>query len=248
MNGDLFISRVRNILRDEQSPTDKGEFWTDREIILALNASQSVICNFLVENRAYSALSRLQMAEIYPAQTAGILPNNYMHFISAQVSPQFIAATSGTVSQYKMSLLGSSNVFKTAQVYLGGDSVPYLKVSHTAVFIVGNNVYCQDYIVNQNTTSFVLYYWEKPSYIGATSLADNTRLDFNTVSFPSSVYDIIIEHASAMLGTKEPQTQRDLRFFKAVADQLGLKVTPSYNYIINSDIALKVVKQAAEEK
>ena len=37
MNGDALVARVRQVLKDVETDTEKGQFWDIREIVLALN-------------------------------------------------------------------------------------------------------------------------------------------------------------------------------------------------------------------
>ena len=240
MNGDKLALRIRNILRDEPTYTDQGVFWSDREIGLSLNLAQDAMFSFFIKNKAYTPLYKLQSVMTSNSAKVVNLPTDYAQYISAQVSPSAISGRRiDSVSSYKRSLLVTQNL-KNAQIYIGEETAPYFNVDHSAVYIIGNQLYVRDFHVENPSVNF--YYWKYPSKIGLTSLQDNSRSDFNTVSFNSNIYDIIVELASVFLSTKEPQTLRDVGFYKQVADQLGISITDTSSFVVGSDNSIKIIQ------
>jgi len=213
MNGDALIQDVREILRDVQTPIHQGQFWDDREIILALNAAQDVFVNFCLKYEHYNLLDRL-FTYIQNTSNPQAIPSDYLMYASGEVL--------------------SEEVSKIAQIHIGGDADKYMWAFHDAINIVGSLMY---FIVNGAYGYGTLYYYKKPSYIGATSLGDAVRPDFNTVDFDSYIYtDIFVNHASMLLGLKEIQTTRDYKKMKRVMQDLAIKPEHIENYVEHKDV------------
>jgi len=183
MLGTELLTRMRRILRDVETDTVKGEFWHDAELMFALNAAQSLYVNYCIRKKDEESLSGLLESNIYTASPSQ-LPDDYLHYSSAQV---------GTYPNLKVSKL-----------YLGGNACPYLNVSHTATFILGDNIYFwnSDYY-----DAGILYYYKQPSAI--------TVQPVSLQDFPEFIYkDVILNRAVFLIGMKETQTQREFKKMK----------------------------------
>ena len=225
MNGDSLVIRVREILRDVVSNVHQGEFWSDLEIKLALNAAQAVFVNTCLRLRLHYLLSGLMTSVQVPAITVPtplprpnpnrwrLLPVDYMHYVSGvtQLDPD------GTM-------------LRLARIYLGASSHIYKTAAQDAIFIhdgrmtaiAGSDPY----------TAFVLHYFRQPAQIGLTSLGDDTQPWFPIIEFSSHVYDdIIAGHASVLLGMKETQTQREFKNFKNIFSQYTIFPKRLLNFI-----------------
>lgn len=213
MNGDGLIVRVRRLLRDEQSPSSQGEFWDDKQIVLALNASQDLFANYCLNNKSINYLQGLSTQTYFGP--SGAVPSDYLHYISATV---------GDVD---------SNL-ELSRIYTGGECIPYLyNKKITATFILGNQLL---YYHKGQQTSGNLHYYKYPSYIGATSLGDQSRTDFAVIDFPPFIYyDVITNQAVQLLGMKEIQTQRDFKKRKRLKLQEMLQPSNHDNYLINRE-------------
>ena len=209
--------RIRDILRDNPSPTEQGVFWSDNEIRLALNASQDAVVNYSLSIQLTHPLIGLIRTAVYNAPTQAIidnaygfqgLPNNYMHYASAYVidTPDEDLSTNRS----------------PAKIYIGADAETYRNSIHVGVSILQNGVKAVN-MLNPNA-AFILDYYCYPSYIGLTSLGDASRLDFTITDFSPEYYDIILRHAAVLLGTKETLNQRD--FKKRQEEHLSLSLKP----------------------
>lgn len=174
------LSQVRKYLRDMETNTDKGLFWDDWEIILALNSAQDIIVSKLIDNKQYQSLNRLVSAYLYNPTTHfwRNLPSDYLHYISGQISTEthITVDTTGSIGTpdptpdeqavtfviydmvlpyYKSRILKDSlKKMKTAKVYLGGESASYLWTYCQAIFIVNDKIGAQgDNVITPSGTS-----------------------------------------------------------------------------------------------
>lgn len=213
MNGDGLAVRVREILRDVQTIVHQGEFWSDREIRLALNQSQAQFINIALRLKLDYLLAGLHSTTGYvtpvtdatdPNYLGGwiALPNDYLHYVSGMVGYE-------------------DNLF-LARLYLGATAEVYRNTQQAGIFII-NNLY-RGILRNDVETGVVLNYFRQPYYIGLTSMGDNPavtpvtgRTDFLLQDFDDYVYnDIIVGHAAVILGMKETQTQREFKIKKQI--------------------------------
>lgn len=246
MNGDILVASVRNKLQDEQTMTDLGYFWSDREIALALNNAQSLVFNFLIDNKEFGYLMRLAKYQIYTTNI-DLLPLDYAHYIAAQGSPTDITTginLNDTLDILRQALLPNLNNRIPFQIYLGGVAGSFLNVNHNGCFIINNNVYFNTLNV---ITDYILYYFCYPSKIGLTSLGDSLFPWFANVDFPQNVYDLIEDLSVTLLGFKEPQQQRDVKLFKNVIDRLQLKIQKTTQYTISSDSPFEIIQEVEKQ-
>lgn len=195
MNGDNLAVRVRNILRDNTSATKLGQFWDDEEIRLALNNAQDVFINFALKNNLGYLLKNLltSVTLLDPTANPAQLPQDYMHHCNAVV---YEGIYEEGIPSYM------------AQIHTGGDADNYMWVNHANASIINNNLYFR---MNDSWASGMLLYYRYPSFIGLTSLGDNTRPDFNTVDFENDIYEnVICVHAAVILGYKETRNKRNV--------------------------------------
>ncbi|KKN79176.1 hypothetical protein LCGC14_0341930 [marine sediment metagenome] len=216
MNGDPLIVRVRRILKDVESVVSLGEFWSDEEIILVLNASQSILLNFAIRNNRLSLIETLLTSTILGSPL--VLPDDYLHYSSAQVGI-------------------ADDDLQMAGVYIGGDAYSYLYVKLDGCFILNDELY---FARNRNINSLgILYYYKQPSYIGATSLGNDVSPQFLRYDFHDYIYnDIIVMGAVYLLGMKETQTQRDFKKYKRQLELLRTEPPFILRYITDSNKTL----------
>jgi hypothetical protein len=220
MNGDVLAQRLREILHDKETATDKGTFWDDRQLRLALNAAQDVIINRLLNNKQYSNLLGLATQTTYGRNT--VVPWDYLHYMSGQVGD-------------------TEQTLKLARVYLGATGDAYINVNHYAVCIIGNAMM----FVNkgERISSGILYYYKRPSFIGLTSMGDDSRSDFNTIDFAFDIYDMIVQHSAQILGMKETQTQREFKLFKNLNSELSVQPIDMVNISQTQEIPTMFMEQ-----
>ena len=190
MTGSELIFKVRKILRDQEDPWLKGEFWSDEEILLCLNAAQDNLVNYcLVSGNGYllNGLTSATQHESITSIPVTTVPIDYLHYISGQVGED-------------------PSSLKTAKVYLGGDAIPFRYSNYNNAVVIINDQLL--FIDNGVIGKGVLHYYRRPSSIVKTAFQD---------SFDRYVYtDIIANNASVIAGMKEIQTQRDYKKLKRV--------------------------------
>jgi hypothetical protein len=189
--GNSIIAKIRRVLHDVTSAVQIGEFWSNTEIITAVNAAQMSLFDILLKKKSKNALQKLVSTQTtsIAGQTSGIfnanLPTDYAHYLSVSVNGE------------------------TGRVYLGGRGVQYLDVRHNGVAILGSKWYLLCRTLTPASGNVVLYYYKYPTAIAAngTTLAD----------FEEPIYDAIINWASAICGQKELQRGRDISKLKTTA-------------------------------
>jgi len=195
MNGDPLAAKIRRILRDFTSPTRGGQFWSDEEIRLALNAAQDIFINFCLNNDLYYLLDRLISVVQVPISTDNpiTVPQDYLHFASAVVGKE-----------------SGQDIDRVAQIHIGGDADKYMWVVHDSCNIIADEIH---FMAAGVWGIGQLFYYKRPSFIGLTSLGDDTNPDFNDVDFEDSIYDdVICYHAALLLGIKETRNKRNVLY------------------------------------
>lgn len=193
--GDSMLAKCRRMLRDVTSAVQKGEYWRDAEIFVAINAAQDTVFDLLLKKKAKHMLQKLVRTQTTAlvAQNAGLysagLPDGtpdplYAHWLSVMINGE------------------------VGRIYDGGRGVQYLDVRHNGVAILGNNWYLMSRTAAV-TGDVLLHYYTYPTAIaaGATTLTD----------FEDAVYDVIANLATAILGQKEIHRGRDISKMKTVA-------------------------------
>lgn len=226
MNGDNLIIQVRRILKDVPTNVSQGEFWDDREIILALNVAQDMFLKFAIENDLHYLLAPLvTVTANMQGMRDYVFDPPYLHYIGAEV--------------------GDDGVEKPARFYLGGDGVYYQNTAVLSCSLINNDLLFTDgrLAVPRNGRGKLAYY-KRPSYIGATSLGDDTRPDFNTQDFEDYVYkDLIANQAAIICGAKETQNQRSFKkHIRAIIYQIANPAVYA-NYLINPDFSGYIPRQ-----
>jgi len=212
MNGNQIRDRIRNILRDKQTQIQKGEYWSDSDILLFVNESLLRVTDYLVKNKKRGALSRLVRSQVYnvASERPGgldrslLLPSDYFHWISSDIKPD-----------------GESR-FRTARTYIGGKAVPYLDVRHYAVIIYGNMVFYSAPVFNF-AGDIRLHYYKVPDAIAF----DNAVLN----EYTDDIYYMIVNVAVEMLGRKEVYQQRDIMKIKRFATAAQF-IPPEHQYFV----------------
>lgn len=242
MNGNQLIVEVRNILRDPLNavtsqpastrvtpafnvPSRLGSFWSDAEIILALNSAQDIFVNYCLNKKLYFYLDYLftSVQNNLVSNNPLALPSDYLHYASGSI---------GVIDEPT----------QLAQIHIGGDTDKYLWTMHDHISIIEEWIY---FIQNGAFGTGILFYYKQPSYIGATSLGDALRVDFNDTNFEDYVYnDIFVNHASVILGAKDTWSKRDASEIKGVNFNYLLYPKRIENYIEQNDNPIPVVEQA----
>ena len=210
MVGTQLIARVRRLLKDVEDDTHKGEFWDDREVLLALNASQDVLINICLKNNYGNILHGL-IKNTGNIATGG-LPADYCHVINGMVG-----ANAGSQ--------------RMARVYIGGECEVYRCAKSDAVLINGVNIY----FINSGVQGRgMLTYYKYPSKIDN---AAGLGTDLNDIDFEEWVYnDLITIHAAVLLGMKEVQTQREFKMEKRMGQDISVQPDVWVTYPKNRDI------------
>ena len=223
MNGDALVARVRQVLKDVETDTEKGQFWDIREIVLALNEAQNIFIDYCLRNDHRQYLNGLKAETVFTTSTT--MPSDYLHYMSAKTG------------------IDEDNL-KMARVYLGGEGAVYRYVHHNAAVILGEIFY---FIDGTNVdANGVLYYYKRPAKIYSTELGQMGPFDSGAVvyddrqDFEDYVYnDIIALHAAVIIGRKEVQTQRELKKTKRLVEEIVVqpKVFAHYARIVDSPVA-----------
>lgn len=193
--GNSIIAKIRRVLHDVTSAVQVGEFWSNTEILTAVNAAQMSLFDILLKKKVRNVLQKLVASQTtsIAGQTSGIfsanLPNDYAHYLSVSVAGE------------------------TGRVYLGGRGIQYLDVRHNGVAILGSKWYLLCRNLSPASGNVVLYYYKHPAAIAAsgTTLTD----------FEEPIYDAIINWAVAICGQKEKQRGRDVSKLKSVASVIA---------------------------
>jgi len=220
MNGDLLANKVRRIIRDFNTSTRSGLFWSDNEIRLALNIAQDSFVNFCIDNNLFYYFRKL--IRQYEADTSlapSSLPDNFMAYSSALVYDNAEKVPPS----------------KLAQIHVGGDADKYRWISHDGCFIINQDI---AFTSNGVGTCGVLFYYKYPSFIGLTSLNDHiNRSDFSVVDFDQFIYDNIISyHASVILGMKETKNKRNVLIDRHLLESLINVTDYTENHQVDADI------------
>lgn len=181
------IRRVRLILEDVENPTKKGEFWSDAEIILALNAAQDIFVSYCIRNKLNKHIQGLyRRTDVIPSQSN--LPSDYLHALSA--------------------LTVQNNIQRFARLYFGGDADMFrYNITQNKCLIIGDKIYFYDGI---NEVNGILNYYKKPSKI---SVYIDPEIPYDpSKDFTDDIYlKVIAKYAARILGIKETMTSRDIR-------------------------------------
>lgn len=227
MRGRHLIDRVRRLIKDLPSDIAMGSFWSDREILLGLNAAQSIFCNHCLNNEQLYHLKRLIRNTGYITSPTTV-PIDYMHYISA--------------------LVGQEADLKTARLYLGGDGFNYLYVKHKAIVILQNNIYILDNAQYNNgvpSGSGVLYYYCYPRPIVDLAInGTDYELDFDLWLYE----DIFVYFAAVLLATKETHNQRDVKMIGRTIKAMMTFPDDITNYPRTLDASLKVLYATQKEQ
>lgn len=203
------VSRVRRINRDlgentlQANPntlnSEAGQFWSDFEVLTALNVGQDFLVNRAIQDGNVDLLDMLIVRGVYVDQPSQVgmtlipLPPDYLHYIDAMV--------------------GAPDALHLARIYYCSDALPFLHVRHDALFIIGNFYTMSS--MGLFTVGGVLNYYKRPSKIVIGTFTD---------SFIPRVYETeIVRYAAALLGTKEIHTQRDYKNYQTVTQSIQNK-------------------------
>lgn len=175
MNATSQFNRVRQLLDDPAVTSKKqGVFWTDSEIVSALNYSQNTIVSFLCKKRESYLLENL-VTSITGASTVAI-PTNYFYHLAGQIL--------------------SNGVYRPAQLYLCGISKTFWYSSHYCVAVLKDYAYFRS---QNGYESGKLIYYKKPSVM---TIDPFDGAFYEADSFERTLYDVITNHAAACLAIR----------------------------------------------
>jgi len=197
-----YVARMRQILHDFETPTSKGLFWQDDELVLCLNIAQYSILNTALRNGTVHILDKL--LKIIPVNFGDNLPVDYCQALTAKVKILMKNATGGTEEH-----------FMQARLYEQGEAYNYITTNHNKLLIIEEKVYPY----NRETQSQALFtYIKYPSKI----TLDTNDAEFGLSSFPEDVYrNIITILAIAIAGYKEFSNSRDTKYYKKLVDYIS---------------------------
>lgn len=207
MTPDL-ISVVRRKLRDfgtKQGSANsllnytvfRNNFWSDNEILLALNIAQNLIVRQAVKQKNSSILVFLtkQIHREAHVQTDDMTP-------SAELLPSdFYAPTAANIwIDTNNRVPGSLEMGSVAMNFVGGEF-------EYEVGIIKNDTYSE----NKTTIAYV----KTPPAITTSSTVDYFTIDV--------INNVLVVMACYILGFKNPQTQREYKNFKDSSDAMAVK-------------------------
>ena len=85
MDADPIMLNLRRRLRDDIDPGRAGTFWSDQELLLAINAAQDIVTGKLLSLGRIDSLSRLRRTISLTTSQPQPLPADYLHAVSARV-------------------------------------------------------------------------------------------------------------------------------------------------------------------
>ncbi len=196
------VQTIRNMLHDQETEYQKGFFWTEEEIRLALECSQMTFLNFCLKNNLLSPLQSLfrEISISNPRQDFP-LPQTYVEILSAW--------------------LGSYDGMEwtPAQIYTGIYAFNYLNELVDAVYIINDKMNWKKliggwFVYSQSPLRYLMI---RSPTINFTSANSNDVL----VDFPDYVYEgVIIPYAVEILGVKETINSRNFKLYQDLISSL----------------------------
>lgn len=183
MTGNELRLRIRRHLRDVETATEQGEFWSDEELLNVVNHVQHHIVDKAIESKVQDVLYNLMAYGDFPAAQFGNhqLPTDYVHYASAQAE--------------------QAGQYYPCSIYLGGRVILFNNTRNAKCTIFNDEL---NFLYDGSGVAGRLYYYRKPDDI---TFNDN---ELNT--FGDEIYRNLIYLASTvLLGMKETQTQREFK-------------------------------------
>lgn len=177
----------------------QGQFWHDFEILTALNTAQDVVVSFLVTNKLWHHLRFLYTSTPFGlGGLLSLLPEPYLHYVSAQVSDSNDPLVTGTL--------------EAAKIYIGGEAEVMSILAHRNLCIL-NDSYSFNY--NRQFSTGIMNYIRRPNRI-ALLPTPSVNAEFDEWIYK----DAIANYAAILLGIKSIQTLREsgkqIQFYKAL--------------------------------
>lgn len=186
MDATIHLQRIRQALDDKpENGRKKGYFWTDDDIVTALNLSLDAVVYFLCRKDALYLLQGLITSVAASGSTA--VPNDYFYRIAGKVQRE---------------ALGD---YKPARLFLCGIGLANWNVGYSGVYINSGGVYFRK---DKGFANGMLVYCKKPSRMAITGAAQSEPDDL-----PKAVYDIVVAHATACLAVRQEPTARHIKNF-----------------------------------
>lgn len=253
MDGNNLIRRIRIKLNDLPNLAEQGQFWDDREILLALNNAQDLFIDFCIRTNKYHYLYGLLVSfnnfVINNSRFWSSLPADYFSFASASVIQPW-NQTAQDIGGMDFDTIRRHA--QTAKVYIGGEAFYYYYVNQNACFIFANNITFRNYSYtnlgsvipltlppNQRIDG-VLYYYHYPAII------IGNRFD---PSFPDWIYEnVFVDYAILLLGMKETQSQREFKMKKRLVRELSMQPEKFANFVEERDRMYDNKRQVRSDK
>ena len=185
---------------------EKGQYWSDRLILLMLDTAQNILLNQALAVKDEVLLNGLFSESSFTANAT--LPNDFAWYIGGVAYPP--------------------NGFneRISRIYVGGEAEQYRNVRHYAVYLIGNSIssrWLATYPSNGRLT-----YWRRPTPIN--------QLGLNLTDFEDEIYnDWIVVQACVLLGMAETQTQREYKNLQVVKQKFMINPKKFVNYIENRE-------------
>lgn len=211
------IEFVRRNLSDYHINDDSvvGEFWHEREILLALNVAQDVFVNFSLNNKRYDVLRHLHAntgAVAAGDLISGLTPT-YLHYDAAKVTDD-----------------SDPPALRTARVYIGGETEIYNIIKHRSLCVINDDYYFNH---DRDLSEGIMYYFKRPERITLTP-ATSRNADFDDYVYR----DIICKYAAVLLGIKSIPTLREAYWQKGFYTNLGLQ--PPFAVLFLNNVEVKI--------
>ena len=221
------VQFVRRNLSDYHTNDDSvvGEFWHEREILLALNVAQDVVVNFFLTNKQYNILRHLHAdtGTIAAGGTLSGLTPSYMHYDAAKVEDD-----------------GEDPELRMARIYIGGETEIYNIVKHRNLCIINDSYYFNH---DRNLADGIMYYFKRPERIRLTPTA-SLNADFDDYVYR----DIICKYAAVLLGIKSIPTLREAYWQKGFYKNLGLQPPFAVLFLNNVEVKIRPGNRAASNQ
>lgn len=186
------IRIVRKGLKDVETDTQKGQFYSDTEITFAIRQAINTYFDYAIKMRLHGELRGL-IRGVSPTRTP-VLPNDFGWIISGRVGPD------------------ENNLFM-AQIFINGQAYDNIDTNKAAILIINNQVIFRYRNIINPWGEF--YYYKQPE-----QFPDNPDADYS-LEFPLYVFDnAIIPFAMILLGFKETQNSRNYKTFKRFVEAL----------------------------
>lgn len=210
MDGSALVGQVRKLLRDVETNSSQGEFYSDREIIDALNSGQLIFVNYCLEKKLYIFLQGL----IRQSGVIGWNAITFQPFLLSTLNPSYLHIISGIYNEVS----SDNNIPRLAQVYIGKNALQYLYVKHYGIYILGDKIYFsqgRDALGNYDIKGQgIILYYTYPYKIYYNPPIPYPA-DYLLKSWTDDIYENVIANLGAsILSLKDSISQRDIKLIQ----------------------------------